>query len=132
MKVRSGFVTNSSSTSFIIISKGELTQEVIRELLRIPEGSPLQPLADELWNNLRQSTIGNAEQSAEVESVLEHEATWFGPEMTKRLDEARTKGATITVGSLGSDGSEFERFLCMTGFSCDDGENYIWAEPTGW
>jgi len=132
MKIRSGFVTNSSSTSFIIISENELTQEAIRELLNIPEGSPLQPLADELWNNLHYSNRSSTEPLAEVENVIEHEAKWFGPEMTKRLEEARTKGATITVGSLGSDGSEFERFLCMTGFSCENGESYMWAEPSGW
>lgn len=40
MKIRDGFVTNSSSTSYIIISKKDLTGEYLAEKLGLTEKSP--------------------------------------------------------------------------------------------
>jgi hypothetical protein len=45
MKVRTGFVSNSSSSSFTVISKKELTEEVIWEVIKVPENHPLYKMS---------------------------------------------------------------------------------------
>ena len=52
MKIREGFVTNSSSTNFIIISKKELTKEYLYEKLGFKKNSPLKKDGMELCENI--------------------------------------------------------------------------------
>lgn len=42
MKIRMGFITNSSSTNFLIISKKELTSEYLYKKLGFKKGSPIE------------------------------------------------------------------------------------------
>jgi hypothetical protein len=57
MKIRNGFVSNSSSSSFVIVSKkGELTKEKLMKAFDISEKSPLYPFAKEVANTMMYST----------------------------------------------------------------------------
>ena len=42
MKIRMGFITNSSSTNFLIISKKELTEEYLFKKLGFKKGGMLE------------------------------------------------------------------------------------------
>lgn len=42
MKIRMGFITNSSSTNFLIISKKELTSDYLYKKLGFKKGSPME------------------------------------------------------------------------------------------
>ena len=42
MKIRMGFITNSSSTNFLIISKEELTEEYLFKKLGFVQGGVLE------------------------------------------------------------------------------------------
>ena len=52
MKIRNGFVTNSSSTNFLIISKKEITTEFLFKKLGFKNDSILADMGWELCNNL--------------------------------------------------------------------------------
>jgi len=61
MKIRNGFVSNSSSSSFVIISKnGKLTKEKIMKAFDVNEKSPLyrmaQSLAGEIISSCQEQT----------------------------------------------------------------------------
>ena len=47
MKIRSSFVSNSSSSSFLLAFKGELDKEELIKAFKVPKDSPLYPLAEE-------------------------------------------------------------------------------------
>lgn len=60
MKIRFDFVTNSSSSSFIIVSREELNQKMLYELFRISDTHPLYNLltdiADTILHKAQKST----------------------------------------------------------------------------
>ena len=48
MKTRNGFVSNSSSSSFVIASKEPLTAKMLWEVFNVPENSPLHCLSRDI------------------------------------------------------------------------------------
>jgi hypothetical protein len=67
MKIRNGFVSNSSSSSFIIISKnGELTLEKLMNAFDVNEKSPLYPLAKDVAKRMLDSDEMNAKSWKET------------------------------------------------------------------
>lgn len=47
MKIRNGFVSNSSSSSFVIGVKDELTEELLGRILKVEKGSPYKVIAED-------------------------------------------------------------------------------------
>ena len=64
MKMRNGFVSNSSSSSFIIGMKGNLTKDKLLDIFNVPKDSVIYPLVKELSSVII--------EKAEKESVEEY------------------------------------------------------------
>ena len=90
MKIRSGLVSNSSSSSFIIAVKGKLDKEAILTALGVPQTSPLYSFAENMADALM-----NAE-----EMTFQNLAEW-GDDGTLR--DLIKKGLTIYEGSASDD-----------------------------
>ena len=58
MKIRMGFITNSSSTNFLIISKEELTEEYLFEKLGFVKGGMLEKQGRELCGSIMYALNG--------------------------------------------------------------------------
>lgn len=111
MKIRTGFVSNSSSSSFTVISKKELTEEMIWEAIKVPENHPLY----EMSKNICKCIINQAED-ADVE-VLKEDAE-DGYTNSQELLEKIEKGLHVYTGYFGDDSSNtVEAFLCMNGIN---------------
>lgn len=77
MKIRNGFVTNSSSTNFLLISKKEITPEYLFKKLGFKRNSPIEEEAMELCKSIYKGTIdglyhGKAGEPITVETIKEH------------------------------------------------------------
>lgn len=119
MKIRAGFVSNSSSSSFIIgVPKGtELTEKMIKTALGIdlPEDNILKPLADEmvsiLFNNSEITTIEDLADNwgYDVKEFLKEQ---------KKSEEVKLieKGFDIYTGSVSSEQYGFESAMCEMEF----------------
>jgi hypothetical protein len=111
MKIRTGFVSNSSSSSFTVISKKELTEEMIWEAINVPENHPLYKMS----KNICKCIFGNAE-SPDIEELKEEASD--GCSYSQGLLKNIEKGLHVYTGYFGDDSSNsVEAFLCMNGIS---------------
>lgn len=112
MKIRNGFVSNSSSSSFIILSKTKLTKKMLKEKFAVSENHPLGELIDKIANAL----INNGKEFKSWEEYVkndydgyEDEALDFSPVSKEDFDNWK-----VFLGDLSTDGEPIESFLCNT------------------
>ena len=138
MKIRFDYVTNSSSTSFIIISKGKPNKEVFLEALGIKQGSHLESFGKELFELLcsKMENVQDAAKSeywgptSDIKSLLKRHI--HSPSTAKRAEHALEVGMDVYIGTLRSEGESPESFLCTEIFEIDRPELYINALECGW
>lgn len=136
MKIRSGFVTNSSSTSFLIIAKEELDREKFFDLMGIAPDSPISDLFDAFYG----AVIRGVSFQASLDDLgdLDDPEISFGRHaalsdyMLTKIKEARESGGQILYGTLSSEEDTFEAFFCTDSFEAENehfyfnGLNCVW------
>lgn len=125
MKTRIGFVSNSSSSSFVIVSKnGNLNAKKLIKAFDVGEQSPLYDLVCEMAKTL----VDNSKKT-----TLEELYDYYGADNIKDLPEdvqkALKKEGTLYVGECSNDsGEKAETVLCDSCFDYEDEEVVILKE----
>lgn len=138
MKIRFDYVTNSSSTSFVIISKGKPSENVFLEALGIKQGSHLESFGRELFDMLssEMKNVHDAVKSTywgqpkDIKTLLKKHI--HSPSIAKRAEHALDVGMDVYLGTLNSDGDPAESFLCTEIFEIDHPKLYINALECTW
>lgn len=113
MKIRSGFVSNSSSSSFTVFSKKELTEELLLEIFKIPEGHPLTSLVKDICKCIKRQA-----KPMDLEEIQEE--IEFGSSRAEELLEKSKQGYYCYTGYFGDDSSYgAESFLCTNGIKAE-------------
>ena len=137
MKIRFDFVTNSSSTSFVVICKGPLEKAVFLAAMGATKNSPLKPFLEELYGVLRMK-VTNAQDAIsggywgrekDIVTLVRKELSDI---TAKRAEEAIRKGKDVWIGKLDSDGGTVEAFFCCESFEIDHPRLYINALRCAW
>ncbi len=138
MKIRSDFVTNSSSTAFILVRRASLTPEGIRRLLGMRNDSPLAPIADVLCERLGEYArpidefVDAAEDEPCARDTVTHVREEFCEEVARKVASAKAAGHAVEMGWLSSDVDEIESFLCCESFELENDEYYLNAVACYW
>ena len=138
MRIRSGFVSNSSSTSFLIISRGALTKKKLRDLMGVEKGSPLTPLFDQLCVDLLDNVsadidLGDIKTKPHWETLLGgRSSARLTDRMLEKLDASKRIGMRAYYGLLGSETSPVQTFFCMDSFEEENDEVYLNGLECAW
>jgi len=130
MKIRTGFITNSSSTNFLIISKEDLTEEYLFEKLGFVKGGVLEKQGRELCENIMYAINGGLRyydyDKPDYESIKEA----FGDKSAKLYDKNR--GYHTYWGYTSSDDPPITQFFTTDSFEIEDKDFYLNGRACVW
>lgn len=137
MKIRKGFVTNSSSTSFIISLKEKFSKENFMEALGANGNSPMNKIFEDLFwaiENDKQDIIDAAkayQQGITVGDFLIK--TGFSQDTANKVEQLLSEGRKIYYGRLRSSGeTPSEVFFCCESFVLCEENIYFNGNIGGW
>lgn len=134
MRIRTGFVSNSSSTSFLIITRDELKESAFLELMGVSPDSPISDLFRELFVDIIESSrLVDLQHMGARTSPAE----WFAkerlsPVMIARIQHAANQGLKAYFGHLSSDSSPVQSFFCTDAFEVENEQIYFNCLECAW
>lgn len=135
MKIRAGFVSNSSSTSFLIIAREELNEATFLDLMGVSPKSPIVGIFRQLFDDVLTKTRVHVNFQAKDERLPVE--TWFNDErlserMLSKLRDAKAQGLIAYYGFLTSDENQVQSFFCTDSFELENDGLYFNALECVW
>lgn len=127
-----GYVTNSSSTNFLILSKEELTAEYLYKKLGFKNDSPLESEAMELCENILFGTQRGLQYFSLDEVNYVNVKEEFGERAAAKFLKYQKKGYKGYIGYTSSGDSTFTDFFTMDSFEIEKKGFYVFARNCMW
>lgn len=131
MKIRTGFITNSSSTNFLIISRKELTEDYLFEKLGfIADGQLAEQghmLCEEIISGIDRGGLRYFDYDT---PTYENVKEIFGPRAAERFK--RIPGAHVYWGYTSSDQTPMTQFFTTDSFEVEEKDFYINGRSCVW
>ena len=127
MKIRKGFVSNSSSSSFIIALKGQnLSANGLLEAFQVPETSPIFKLAQEM----AQVMVDRAQVYDEEEILY----NWGFKTLKEAIESGNrqavllSKGFSVFSGYASDEDGGIEAMICNTRIDFESDDIVVYSE----
>jgi len=132
MLIRTGFVTNSSSTNFLIISKEELSEDYLLKKLGFSPTSkvaiPANSLVSDIMSSAGQGLRWHDFDEINYDTVKEA----FGDESANKYLALHEKGYMSYWGYTSSDDNYLTSFMTTDHFLIDDADFYFDGRNCVW
>lgn len=132
MKIRIGYVTNSSSTNFLILSKKELTAEYLYKKLGFKKNSPIKSEAMELCQNILYGTYRGLRYFDIEELNYDSIKETFGKKTAEKFVQYQRKGYKAYIGYTDSGDSTLTDFFTTDSFEVEERDFYVFARDCMW
>jgi len=137
MKIRNGFVTNSSSTSFIISTKEHFTKASFMKAIGATGHSVMNQFFEDLFQAIDENkqdiikVMKDSENANDIESFLTNEG--YDNETIEIIKKLLDEGRTVFYGKLSSDGyTTAEVYFCCESFILCEENIYFNGSIGGW
>lgn len=137
MKIRNGFVTNSSSTSFIISTKNDLNKSSFLESIGVENKCILNKFFEDLFDSIEENKrniidiIKEDSHCKDIEKFLKQEG--FNENTISKVTELINMGQDVFFGTFQSDAATVaEAYFCCESFIVCEDDIYFNGNISGW